>query len=366
MADSYLDKINRREVEIQAFANYLIKQYSDKGITEAYKAARLALLEMDEITSRAKLNRVIAEIRRNTSPIYSDMWDDITTELNAFGTAEAVFAAKTLSEFAPVNIKTPAKKKTQEYVQRAIMSLDSGSGSSAGVWTDFTKQATNREEQALISAIKSGYARGETTQQIIGRLRTVSGGITKNQADTLIRTGTTHYSQQANLYMRDDNRDVLEGGREIPVITFDSRTSLICASISAKYQNGWPVGKSPIGYPAYHYNCRTKIIFLPKGAKLEGDRPAIEGRKGKEGEEAFERKTGSPKKYTGRKDKAFKAKQIPVETSYAKFLKSQPQWFVQKVLGKTRADAFIAGKLDLSKLTNKPLKPLSVEQLGLE
>ena len=50
--------------------------------------------------------------------------------------------------------------------------------------------------------------------------------------------------------------------REIPIVTFDSRISDVCISISAKYPKGWLQGKSPIGYPPYHYGCRTTIGFL--------------------------------------------------------------------------------------------------------
>lgn len=369
MADSYLDKINRREVEIQAFANYLIKEYTEKGVVDAYRAARLALLDVGDITSRSKLNKIVAEINRSVNPIYSDMWSDITGELDNFGAAEAVFAAKTLSEFSPVNIKTPAKKKTQEYIQRAIMSLKSGTKGkvTAGLWSDFVKRNTDGNTKLIVDIIKSDH-KTSTTNQMISRIKMVSNGVTKKGTDILVRTGAAHYSQQANEYLAEDNSGILD--RSYPITTWDSRRSVVCTKVESAYgvdgsiSDGWPYGKSPIGLPPYHYGCRTIVRHLPKGVELEGDRPAVEGRKGEAAEKAFDRK--KVKKYRGRKDRAFKADQIPVDTKLSRFILNQPIWYQNQLLGVTKAKAFRAGKLDLSKLTDRQLRPLNLDELGLD
>lgn len=368
---TYLDKINRREVSIQRFASHLVKEYGFSNLDAAYRAARLILLDAEEITSRTKLNKILTEINKTVAPLTAQSNADITNELDKFGAIEAAFAANTLREFSEEKIKTPAKKKTQEYIQRSIMSLESGTSSIAGVWSEFVDANTDKVTRTIQGQITAGYANGDTTAEIIKRVQTATSGLLKNDIERLVRTGTAHYAQQANNYMRDDNLDVL--ARELPITTWDSRRSLICTSIEAKYgvngsiSHGWQVGKSPIGYPAYHYGCRTIVRALPKDMTLDGERPAIKGRKGEAAKEAFEAKEekATVPKYTGRKDEAFKAELIPVKTQLSRFIRDSPIWYQEQLLGVKRARAFRRGELDLSELTDKRLSPLTVEELEI-
>lgn len=362
MSDTFLDYLNRRQLTIDQFANYLIKQYATISLDDAYKAARLILLDAEDITTPTQLNRVIKALSEEIPSVYN--LTQITDELNDFGVAENAWMTSTIATFADVVMKQSAKNKVKSYIEKSLMSLESGTSSIAGTWSEFVKSNEDKTLATIINQVKTGYAKSETTQQIIKRVKIATDGVGKNAIEALVRTGVHHYAQQARLYMRDDHKEVFEGGREIPIVTFDSRTSPICISISVKYKDGWPIGESPIGYNPYHYGCRTTITFLPEGMELEGTRPSIQGKDGKEAEEAFERKT--VKKYTGRQDKAFEAVQIPVNTPYSKFLSEQPRWFVDKVLGKTKAEAFLSGELDLSSLTFKDLRPKSLEELGLD
>ena len=193
--------------------------------------------------------------------------------------------------------------------------------------------------------------------------------LTAANAESIVRTAVNHFGTQGRLAFADGNSDVIE--REIPIVTFDSRVSDTCISISANYgQSGWPYGKSPVGYPPYHPNCRTQIGFLLKGqTELFGTRQSVGGRKDGEAEENFDkRQKRSDKviKYRGKNDKAFKSEQIPANTPIAKFLRDQPRWYVDEVLGKKKATAFLNGELSLGKLTDDDLKPRTVQQLGID
>lgn len=380
MPDSLLDKINRRSISIQQFANFLLDEYSYPSLQAAYKVARAVLLDAGEITSRTKLNKILTEINKEVTPIVANSFAGVDKELSALAVAESVAAVELMKEYAPVNIKTPVQKQVKDRVQKALLTLDSGSSQMAGTWASLVKANEERTISNIKAAIQTGVNRGETTASIVKRVKTSLDGVTKNQVETLIRTGVQHVSQQANNAVRDENIDILD--REYPITTWDSRRSIICTSLEAKYgvngsvSHGWPVGKSPVGYPPYHPNCRTIVRALPKGAELEGDRPAIEGKKGDAAKDAFERKEkladarldrggSGVVKYTGRKDKAFRAELIPVKTPLSKFIKSQPAWYQDKLLGKAKAEAFRAGKIDLSQLTDRQLKPLTVDELDL-
>lgn len=65
---SLLDELNRHILSSDQFSNYLLKTYGLPNLEDAYKAARLALLDEGELTSVTSMNRVIAAIRREITP----------------------------------------------------------------------------------------------------------------------------------------------------------------------------------------------------------------------------------------------------------------------------------------------------------
>ena len=96
---------------------------------------------------------------------------------------------------------------------------------------------------------------------------------------------------------------------------------------------------------------------------LEGERASVGGSHAKDATEAAEDGKLSFRK---RKDKDyFDPKPIPANTPFAKFLKSQPRWYIEQQLqSKKLADDFINGKINLADLTDKDLKPLSRKQIN--
>ena len=370
MPDTLLETLNRRDLDIQRLATTLLNDYGYSSLDEAYKSARVILLNAGDITSTTKRNKVLTEINKSIPGITESALAEITAGLTSMALLEANFQAETLTEFSETKVSKPANKLVREYVEKGVMSLESGSIAIAGTWGEISGDYQDAVTDVIKNQVKAGVVNGETTAAIIRRVKLATTGTLRNRISTLVRTGAQHAATQARLAMRDDNLDVI--AREIPIVTFDSRTSGICISISEKYPNGWPAGKSPVGYPAYHPNCRTSISFLPEGVELEGERPAIYGKKGEKAEEAFERKEDYAEargstvvRYTGRRDKAFEAKQIPVKTPYSRFLAQQPRWYVEQVLGKTKADAFLSGELDLKDLTINGLKPATLDELGV-
>lgn len=367
----YLDRIERREVSISRYATSLINEHTNPNLRQSYLTARSILLDAEEITSITKLNKILAEIKKAIEPETELMYNELTGELNDFAVEEALFSAKILSQASGVAISAPVRKTVVGYVEKALMSLQSGQVAQAGTWAEFVNNSTESIVKTYNNQIKAGYANGETVSQMTKRLRTVTNGILKSQAEALVRTGTQHYAQQARNAMRDDNLDVI--AREVPVITFDNRTTDICISIAEKYPEGWKTGESPVGYPPYHWGCRTTIAYLTEGKKsLVGDRPAVGGQEGEEAEEDFEGRKSRLRKatqvrYRGRKDSdIFDVKQIPANTPFSKWLRDQPEWFVKDTLGAKRGEMFLKGELNLANLTDKQLKPKTLEQLRKE
>ena len=356
-------------VDVQRFATELLRTRVFPTLKDARKAAQLILLEYPEITGVTQLNEISRAIRRELNPILTESWEGVTGEMREFSHMEAAFMAATIASVNDLPpLRVPVNEQIDRFINRALMSLASGRRDTAGTWVDFVNQSISSTIQTFDSQVKAGFANGETINQISRRLRTVEEGLLQNESEALARTGVQHYAVQARNAMANQNKDVI--AREVPVITFDNRLSATCLSIGSRYgQKGWPAGDSPVGYPPYHFNCRTAIVYLVNGQEsLEGERASIGGKKGAAAAESFENRqerTDKKVRYRRRGDKAFKPGQIKADTWIDSWLRSQPRWFVESTLGsKKKTDAFLNGRLSLDKFTDLTGAPLSIAQLA--
>ena len=374
------ENLDRRTLKLIATANQLIKDYAYTGLDDTYKAVRAAILDVGEITSVKKLRQLERAIQEAVKANIAPRIDDMTGELYDISELEAAFYVGLANEAIKaddlaVKVSTPASERIRRYVEGSVIKLNSKSGNTVVSWAEYAEMYERSVSDKIKSVIRSAWLSQnqgslQSPNAIVKQVKTINDEINRRNAESMVRTAVNHFGTQGRLAFADDNQDVIE--REVPIVTFDSRVSDTCISISANYgQNGWPYGKSPVGYPPYHYGgCRTQIGFLLQGQnELFGTRQSVGGRKGEEAEESFDkRQKRSDKviKYRGKSDKAFKAEQIPANTPIAKFLRDQPRWYVEEVLGKKKADAFLNGELSLGKLTDADLKPRTVEQLGID
>ena len=374
------ENLDRRTLKLIATANQLIKDYAYTGLDDTYKAVRAAILDVGEITSVKKLRQLERAIQEAVKANIAPRIDDMTGELYDISELEAAFYVGLANEAIKaddlaVKVSTPASERIRRYVEGSVIKLNSKSGNTVVSWAEYAEMYERSVSDKIKSVIRSAWLSQnqgslQSPNAIVKQVKTINDEINRRNAESMVRTAVNHFGTQGRLAFADDNQDVIE--REVPIVTFDSRVSDTCISISANYgQNGWPYGKSPVGYPPYHYGgCRTQIGFLLQGqTELFGTRQSVVGRKGEEAEENFDkRQKRSDKviKYRGKNDKAFKAEQIPANTPIAKFLRDQPRWYVEEVLGKKKADAFLSGELSLGKLTDTDLKPRTVQQLGVD
>lgn len=342
MADSYIERINKHSVYLQRVATKLLKDDVYPTLQEAYKAVRLVLLEYGDIDTMTDVNRVNAAIRKAINETAT--FFEATEQLESIAVNEANYTAALLTSTSTAVVTAPSEPKTVRYVSQAIMSLKTGDKVSANIWPKFVQAYKAKMSERYNSIITNAYSESLSTgkmatlNQLTKQMRDLNQGIQRNEAEALFRTGVSHYASQANRLMALDNSDIID--REIPIVTFDNRTSDICISINAKYPKGWKAGESPIGYPPYHYQCRTVIGYLLEGqTELDGTR-ATKGASG--------------------------GKQIEANTPFAKWLRTQPKSFVVETLGKKRADLFLDGKLPLANLTDRYLNPLTIDELKLK
>jgi hypothetical protein len=213
-------------------------------------------------------------------------------------------------------------------------------------------------------AMRSGYYRGETVEQLVRRVRgTKARGFadglmraTRAQAEALVRTSVIAVSNEARLSTYDKNRDVVKGVQWVSVL--DERTTLICIGLDGKewefpgsgtdYADYEPIGHDKeFPGPTAHWNCRsTQVPITFSWDELSG--------------------RASTKSRAGRIPKGTRASmdgQVARATTYGEWLARQSDERQDEVLGPGRAELFRAGKLKVEALTDARNNPISLEDL---
>lgn len=195
--------------------------------------------------------------------------------------------------------------------------------------------------------IRTGYAQGQTTDQIVRALRGTKArnyadgvltGAGRRQTEAMVRTALQHASSSARQATMEANDDILDGYRWIS--TLDSRTSTTCRSLDNRV---FKFGEGPM--PPIHINCRSVVVAEIKDVDL------ITG---------FKRASKGPDG----------GKQVDASTSYYEWLKTQPKAFQTDVLGPTRAALFREGGLSAEQFAklnlDKNFQPLTLEEMRLK
>jgi len=378
----YTQKQQRRAVTIQQLANSIIQEQVDKiMIGGVMSAINSYLNEKGMSETRFQLNQLKKAIDQIITEQMLGGFGEVTDIMEEFAVKESTFAYSALAASgAPLvdELRKPARDMVIDYIAQSVMDVPSGDKVQAGLWQDYVNNYTDSQSKSINQLVQNEWYRGfqegkiPSKSQLTKRVKSYLQNTSKNQAEALVITGLSHYSQKASEAFRDDNLDVID--REYPIITFDTGTTVTCLSIGSKYGiKGWSVGKSPIGYPPYHYRCRTRIGYMTKGQKEPfGEMNVLSGKKGEDAKEEFterdkNRRTAYRVKYRGRRDLSlFNPEQLDAATPIAKILLDQPDWFIKQSLGKKVGQAFIDGKVDLTNLTDRNLMPKTIDEIGIE
>jgi hypothetical protein len=168
---------------------------------------------------------------------------------------------------------------------RALVRRDVVLGEPAKDWWSGQKEGTRRR---FAREMRLGIGRGETTEQLIHRVRGKSTGrsllielpsgkskrvkefaggimdVSRDQADALVRTSAQSVSNKAMMETYEANDDIIKGYEALT--TLDGQTSPICMARTgaAWYTNGEPFPESSVqegfpGPPPWHFKCRTSL-----------------------------------------------------------------------------------------------------------
>lgn len=282
----------------------------------------------------ARLKDLEKELSKLADGLASEIKKQIVKDIDQLTNDELDWQVNTFKENVGFDLETVVPNPR---AVAAIAKTTAFSGLTLDQWFDTLSTATQR---GVMTAVNRGIVEGETSDQIIRRIRGTralkyTDGVfetTRRQAETIGRTVVNHVTNQARLELFKENTDLIDGLQW--VATLDSRTSVTCAGLDGKV---FPIDKGP--RPPAHPNCRSTMTPVLKDADAlglnalpEGKRASING-------------------------------QVPAATTFGEWLKKQPIDVQEDVLGVAKAKLFRDGGLDISRFTDVNLQPLSLDQL---
>lgn len=283
----------------------------------------------------------LQELLKSTHNTISDTYTGIM-EHHAAGMAGAAEASTTgllaaLNGSAGVELLSAIK-----WTPELLKALVDGSlivGAPSEAW--WARQSVDLQ-QAFSDQMQQGMLRGETLSDLTGRVKDLVG-ISKNNAEKLVRTSAMAVNNSAHKAFYEANSDVIADMQWVS--TFDNRVCIECLERNLQH---WPLD-APHEIPPLHWNCRCCVVALTKSwEELATQNKELAAELDKM-EPGLRSSMGGP---------------ISSDTTWESWLGSLSKEDQSAILGPTRQKLWDAGKLKLSELTDQRGNSLTLAQLG--
>jgi SPP1 gp7 family putative phage head morphogenesis protein len=334
-------------------------------------------------TSDGRFAVIGNQYKKIKKPVYDKAEQEYLVAMNKLVNDEAEFIAKSMQKTIPFDVAfNPITETTIDNIT-AFAAYD---GKNINQWFNNVSAGDyNRIEGSVRAAVNQGATTDQVIQSVIGTKSRTTGKysgdiqVSRNQAETLVRTTTNGVVNQSNEAFYKANDDIISF--VVYTAVMDGRTSVICASLDGnKYKNG----EGPV--PPLHPNCRSTRVPVFDDIGLIGNKPTVGGtnfreqgkkdyinsrkKKGdstKKAEAKWNNLSNSSKNgYLNKARKNYGKEvigSVPAETTYGQWLKKQDSKFQNDVLGVTNAKKFRSGEMTLDKFTDKLGKPLTLDEL---
>lgn len=196
------------------------------------------------------------------------------------------------------------------------------------------------ESDRIIRAIRLAHSEGLTNDKLVQMIRGSKArryqdgilNISTRHARVIAHTGTAVINSHAKQDFIAQNRDIVKAIKIMA--TLDLRTSPICRDKDGQIM---PIDKAV--FPPYHFNCRSDYELITDDYTPPKQRASMNG--------------------------------VVKNQSYYEWLKSQPKDEVAKVLGKQKAEIFLADGMTVDKFKqlglDKTFMPMGLDELiGVE
>lgn len=317
--------------EVKKMLGILAK--ADSDLVEQI-AARLVKIERrgydlgPETTKR--LEALLKLIREDRAEAFKALNSATQADLFDFAGYEAGFQSRVITNAAAgagVSLEMAAPAVSQLH---AAVTKQPFQGRLLKEWYSGLGQAA---AQRLSDAVRIGIVEGQTTDQIVRRIRGTRARqyadgileISRRDAQSIVRTATAHVAARAKDELYAANDDILKGVKWIS--TLDSRTTAVCRSRDGTV---YPVNDGP--RPPAHWGCRSAVVGYLGPTSIKGTRASAIG-------------------------------PVPDDMDYGAWLKQQPVAVQNEVLGVKKAQLFREGGLEMSAFVDKAGKEYTLDEL---
>lgn len=291
-------------------------------------------------STQRQIKALIVDAEGVIHPAYGQAAKSVDTQALAIIVAEKTVAIT--EEMMGVTASMPSSETLASLSKDVIID-----GAPSSAW--WAKQADDLAFK-FAAQVQQGIINAETQQQIVQRIVGKRGEpgimeVSRRDARTLVHSSVMSAANDARLATYRKNSRHIAGVKWLS--TLDSHSCKVCAALDG---SSWDLEGKPIKgtdyrfqAPPKHWSCRCVLSPIPKSL----DELGFKGMDAKIAAASMRASKDGPVK-----DNGFQA-----------FLERQPDAFVNKTLGKARADMFRAGKITLKDLISASGRELTLEQL---
>jgi SPP1 gp7 family putative phage head morphogenesis protein len=267
-----------------------------------------------------RLHQLQSDIQAILETPMSDALEKMNGDLARVATSEAKWQQSVVQGAVPfrIDFSLPAPETLRAIGNNAVVRghpLEDW-------WTEIPKRMA-RDTQRTIEV---GIVAGKTNEKIVREMLDAGGGPVaafRANASTIVRTSVMEVSDESRKQTYEENDDIVKGWQF--VATLDARTSLQCIALDGKTFDLSDEEAEKKWRPPLHPNCRSTTVPVLKSYEEIGLK----------GVRQYKASAGTRASMDG---------QVPATTTYPEWLKGQPEWVQDEVLGVERADRFRDGE----------------------
>jgi SPP1 gp7 family putative phage head morphogenesis protein len=331
------DAIIRRSIAIERYKSGLSRDIIKFMNTELEPDLLERLRnKLDGTLTKQRLQETERIVRGVLAEHNGTITNTITAQMGDFAETDANWLVNAFKKSIPIEvaINAPAPEVLKQIVNKNLIN--------GRYFTEYMRDFDNRIKQSVLQQIRLGVAEGQGVEAIVRRIKGTrvnryTDGIleqSRRNIQALVRTTVAGVMSEARAEVYQSNDGIVNGWRF--VATLDLRTTIQCAALDGTI---FITGEGTL--PPLHFNCRSTHTPVLKswkelGFKLnelpESTRATMDG-------------------------------QIPSTVKFEDWLKKRTDGEQNEVLGKTKAELFRAGKVNLKDLIDQKYQPLTLEQL---
>lgn len=323
--------------------------------TDARLMAQLteAMLQMerDSFTVQ-RLESLLASVRALNAQAYQQVLTAMQPEMRGLAGVEVTAQHAALAGAVPaeVRIRFPVAGVSQEQVYAAALSRPF----QGRLLRDWAANLADSRMALIRNTIRAGYVEGQTTSEIIQRIRGTralrfkDGILNRGRTElaAVVQTALSHTAQTARQQMTDANADLIKATQWVS--TLDNRTSPMCRirdGLEYTCDTHKPIGHHipwGDGPGRLHFNCRSvsvpvlkswRELGIPLDDMTPGTRASMDG-------------------------------QVPAQQTYAQWFAKQSAARQDDIMGPVRAKLYRSGKLTFDQFYNDKGRWLTLDQLA--